>query len=220
MCDSMRLFTDTGAQAPLLVDVWDRSSLDLTPEQMMAKFSAVKDLSKIWRLLRWEFAAVPPSLRPPKRSQKAASKDDLCWSQLDTILIDDTSAKAVLQPYNHLHITSMVQPSKMNGLSTHTSSSHLPVSGVQSEYRPDTCLVQIVAMLEKLRYQSNVSNAIMLGEVKGLDEGEEGDAWAKAGFEILKEKNIRATRDFDSNWAERVLNVGARTRAQHARKVG
>lgn len=204
----MRLFTDAGNQEPLLVDIWDRSSLDLTPEQMRAKFTTTKDLNEIWRLLRW----TPPTSAANTSSSVSSKRDikekALRWSQLDTILIDDTPSKAALQPYNHLPISSMVQPSKMNGLSAVSSSPYMQANGAgsgQSEYKPDTCLVQIVAILEKLRYQSNVSNAIMLGQAKGLNEGEDGDEWAKAGFEVLKEKGIKVTRDFDGTWAQRVV---------------
>lgn len=209
MCDNMHLFTENGTQAPLLVDVWDRSTLDLTPEQMMAKFSAVKDLSKIWRLLRWTLMSSASPPRSPTMPSKEAVKKGSCWSQLDTILIDDTPSKAAMQPYNHLHITSMVQPSKISGLSSLSSSSYGP-SGAEAgstEFKPDTCLVQIIGILEELRYESNISAVIASGEYSGLGNGEEGEAWAKAGFEVLKEKGIKAARDYDGKWAKRVLKV-------------
>lgn len=180
---------------------------------MMAKFTTTKDLNKIWRLLRWTPPKTASSHPTREALKKGASNEDTHWSQLDTILIDDTTSKAALQPYNHLHISSMVQPSKITGLSSISSSPYSQVHGggaSQIDYKPDTCLVQIVAILEKLKFQSNVSNAIMSGQIEGLNEGEEGEAWAKAGFEILKEKGIKVTRDFDGTWAERVLKSATR----------
>jgi len=205
----MHLFTESGMQAPLLVTVWDRSTLDLTPEQMMAKFSAVKDLSKIWRELRWTPTNSASPLTPSSTMSKEAGKKDSCWSQLDTILIDDTPSKAALQPYNHLHITSMVQPSKISGLSALSSSSYGPngAEAESNEFKPDTCLVQIVGKLEKLRHESNVSAAIAAGQY--AESGDEGEAWAKAGFEVLRERGIKATRDYDGQWAMRVLRVSS-----------
>lgn len=256
MCENMCLFTNAGTQAPLLVDVWDRSSMDLTLEQFNAKYPTIKDLNKPWRILRWNpidpaspnpallrqtsenvppssASSVsssqasdvrngvhpPPSPAPSSVSSASAStastatytKKDLRWSQLDTVLIDDTPAKASLQPFNHLCIPSWKPPSK-EGISSLSSgsSSYMPYNGGMvgpGEYKIDTCLVQIVAMLERLRHHSNVSAAIRSSQFEGLGRDERGDAWAKAGFGVLKAKGIKAPKDFDSTWAVRVLHV-------------
>lgn len=207
MCDSMQLFTETGSQAPLLVDVWDRSSLGLTPEQMKAKFSTVKDLSQIWRELRYIPHASTSVPCVPNPASKEAIRKINRWSQLDTILIDDTPSKAALQPYNHLHITSMVRPSKLSGLSSYSNTAGNGTG--TSDCKPDTCLVQIVAILENLRYHSNISHAIASGDFGGLGEGEQGEIWAKEGFEILKAKGMKVTRDFDKTWTKRVLQLSS-----------
>ncbi|KAK9898149.1 hypothetical protein P389DRAFT_29787 [Cystobasidium minutum MCA 4210] len=257
MCEGMCLFTNSGTQAPLLVDVWDRSSMDLTIEQYHSKYQGIKDLTKVWRILRWDpmdpaspnpallqnngtangrtpaaqprtsnprpenehnkqhrYPTPAPSPAPSMASSSSSAstlsttsykKKDLQWSQLDTILVDDTPSKASLQPFNHLCIPSWKPPTKAGTISDTGS----PFHSNNDPLRPDNCLVQIVAMLDRLRCHTNVSAAIQASHFQGLGFGEKADMWAKKGFEVLKSKGIKASKDMDIHWATRVLSKTA-----------
>lgn len=251
MCEGLCLFTNDGTQAPLLLDLWDRGSMDLTLEQFHSKFPTIKDLNKVWRILKWDPVdpAAPnpallqqhnqdnvpssgasatsskssnngggyhPSPSPAPSSVSSSStatytKKDLRWSQKDTVLIDDTPSKASLQPFNHLAIPSWKPPNKI-GIPTSDPSrgSYPSYNGGMigpGEHKTDTCLVQLVGMLERLRYHTNVSAAIKSSQFEGLGRDERADSWAKFGFEILQKKGIKAVKDFDSTWAIRTLQV-------------
>lgn len=252
MCENMCLFTNAGTQAPLLVDLWDRGSMDITLENVNSKYPTVKDLNKVWRILKWDpldpaspnpaplqdqvVNQVPssgasvsssrasnngdvytpsPSPAPSTASSTSTAtytKKDLRWSQMDTILIDDTPSKASLQPNNHLSIPSWKPPNKIglpssspNGYDSYPSYNGGMVG--PGEHKIDTCLVQLVGMLERLRLHTNVSAAIRSCQFDGLGRGERGDVWAKSGFDVLKSKGIKAVKDFDSTWAIRTLQV-------------
>lgn len=252
MCETLCLFTNGGTQAPLLVDLWDRGSMDITLEQLNSKYPTIKDLTKVWRILKWDpldpaspnpallqrqdpanhghssSASVSssrssnngdvyqpaPSPAPSMASSTSTSttatysKKGLRWSQLDTILIDDTPTKASIQPHNHLSIPSWKPPNKIgipfsNGRDSYNNGGMMG----PGETRNDTCLVQLVGMLERLRYHTNVSAAIRSSQFDGLGRDQRGDTWANFGFQVLKTKGIKPVNDFDSRWAIRVLGV-------------
>lgn len=231
--------------------------MDLTLEQFHAKFPTIKDLTKIWRILKWNpldpaspnpalilnngttataqngrmssgasdtsshhsanghFPSPSPSPAPSVASSSSTlstasyTNKDLRWSQRDTILIDDTPSKASLQPHNHLCIPSWKPPTKTGIM---PDPSGFPYGGRDGPGipKPDTCLLQVIAMLDRLRCHTNVSAAIRGGQFEGLGRDEKGEAWAKAGIEILKGKGIRPTKDFDPTWATRVLSVSSK----------
>lgn len=225
--------------------------MDLTMEQFHSKFPTIKDLNKVWRILKWDPVdpaapnpallqqqsmnnvpssgasvsssmssnngdAYNPAPSPAPSSVSSAStatytKKDLRWSQKDTILIDDTPLKASLQPFNHLSIPSWKPPSKIGIPTSDPRGSSYPSynEGMvgPGEYKTDTCLIQVVGMLERLRYHTNVSAAIKSSQFEGLGRDERADSWAKFGFEILEKKGIKAVKDFDSTWAIRTLQV-------------
>lgn len=232
MCENMLLLANAGAEAPLLIDLWDRGSMDLTLEQFHSKFPTIKDLNKVWRILKWnpvdpaspnpallqpQGHSVPsPAPSPAPSSVSSAStatytKKDLRWSQRDTILIDDTPSKASLQPFNHLSIPSWKPPSKIGVPPAGSRGASYPSNngGMMGpgEHKVDTCLVQLVGMLERLRHHTNVSAAIKSCQFEGLGKDERGDSWARLGFDVLKKKGIKPVKDFDSTWSIRVLQV-------------
>lgn len=212
MCEKLSLFSNAGQQTPLLVDIWDRSSMDLTDEQYNSKFPTVKDVSKVWKSLAW----TPPSaVKPPDAadelssvSSSALSNGDteepkgknwsyehLHWTQYDTILVDDAPDKACLQPHNHMQI-SAYKPYNIN----------VAAAGPGAAMK-DNALLQLVAMLEKLKSHSNVSAAIRSGIFAGLGRGGVASDWAHKGKDILIRKGIIVTENFDRAWADRVLGV-------------
>ncbi|CAO3623337.1 unnamed protein product [Cunninghamella blakesleeana] len=99
--------------------IWDRSDMGLTIEQFHSKSTTVKDLQKIWDTF-----------------------DNNEFNATNTILIDDSPSKSVLQPYNCISISTF----------NHTSSQFLLYG--------DNELLNVIDYLNKLKYQSNVSNFI------------------------------------------------------------
>lgn len=238
--------------------------MDLTLEQFNSKYPTIKDLTKIWKIVKWNpldpaspnpallkgsaqaqndnaasassrssasssassvvsenggYPTPAPSPAPSMASSSSStaasgistttsySKKDLRWSQLDTILIDDSPSKAVLKPYNHLHIMSWKPPTRSAFTSPSAYGAPITSSSSKTQDRSDNCLLQAVAMLERLRRHTNVSAAIRSGQFQGLILDERGDAWAKEGVEVLNKKGIKHPKDFDSTWAKRVLAV-------------
>jgi hypothetical protein len=260
MCENMGLVSNLGEEAPLLLDMWDRSSMDLTAEQFNSKYPTIKDLTKLWtnKAIRWtpdglhtlpkpsngatpatqastaaasddaaDAAATHPSPSPsPAPSSSylssatsagsnaqetpaapALKKKDLKWSQLDTVLIDDSPSKACLQPHNHLAITSwkpLNRPPKSPAPHLFNSS---PGNNSIEASAPDTCLLQLVGILDDLKNYSNVSATINSNSYEDLGRGDMQHAWRDKGTEILKDLDIKVKQDFDPLWAVRALRV-------------
>ncbi|KAF0446453.1 HAD-like protein [Gigaspora margarita] len=102
-----------------LIEVWDRESFGLSKQQYYSKSLTIKDLEKVWE----------------KLNDKAYNTSfPVVWDQSNTILIDDSTIKTQLQPFNSIHLM---------------------------EYRASTAndheLLDVIPYLEKLRYQNNVS---------------------------------------------------------------
>ncbi|PLW30855.1 hypothetical protein PCANC_24659 [Puccinia coronata f. sp. avenae] len=81
---------DQGAQAsdPLprrVLDVWDRSQLDLSSADYNRKVSTTKDLRKVWDGLTWT---------------DPESGEELKWGAHNTVIVDDSPDKLSLQPGN------------------------------------------------------------------------------------------------------------------------
>jgi hypothetical protein len=98
-----------------LAMIWDRSKIGLSKQDYFRKVETTKDLSKIWKQLGNHFDAT------------------------NTILIDDTPSKSIIQKYNAIH------PKEFD----HTSSD-FKING-------DADLLYVKSYLEELRYQSNVA---------------------------------------------------------------
>lgn len=213
MCENLCLFTNAGQQAPLLVDIWDRSSMDLTDEQYASNFPTVKDIGKVWKNLSW---TPPTALRPPDAQEELSSTsssssangdaeergkawryNDVHWTQYDTILVDDSPDKACLQPHNHMQITPY-KPHAKDAIADSRTSAFAP---------KDTALLQLAAMLEKLKSHSNVSAVIRHGIFSGLGRGPVGEEWAAKGRQVMISKGIALSENFDRQWADRTLGV-------------
>ncbi|CEG70467.1 hypothetical protein RMATCC62417_06360 [Rhizopus microsporus] len=114
-----------GSHRSKLALIWDRTSFGLSIEEYSRKTATIKDLNKVWQRLE-EFDAT------------------------NTILLDDSSSKTVLQPFNVIHPTEFI-----HGSSSFRSSGECE-------------LVQIIDYLKVLRYQSNVANYIMNHPFKSI----------------------------------------------------
>ncbi|CDH61404.1 had-like protein [Lichtheimia corymbifera JMRC:FSU:9682] len=110
-----RLF---GSRQP--VCIWDRRCFQLSGSQYNGKFPTIKNLEAVW----WAF----------DQGKK--------YEAHNTILIDDSSHKSIMQPYNAIHISTF-----------HHRDSRLVNEG-------DKELIHVMEYLEELRKQSNVSNYI------------------------------------------------------------
>lgn len=110
-----RLF---GSRQP--VSIWDRRCFQLSGSQYNGKFPTIKNLEAVW----WAF------------------DQGTKYEAHNTILIDDSSHKSIMQPYNAIHISTF-----------HHRDSRLLNEG-------DKELIHVMEYLEALRKQSNVSNYI------------------------------------------------------------
>merc|ERR1712093_140444 len=103
--------------------------MDLTAEQYNAKFPTIKDLNKVWGALRYDpstdntvsasGSGFTSQATGGSETVSPRQKDD-AWSQFDTVLLDDSSHKTYLQPYNHLLIPAW-KYQKFNNLNVPTS---------------------------------------------------------------------------------------------------
>ncbi|KAG1445434.1 hypothetical protein G6F55_011962 [Rhizopus delemar] len=105
-----------GSLQSKLALIWDHSSLGPSFSEHGRKVVTVKDLEKVWQHFE------------PGR-----------FDVTNTILLDDSAQKAVLQPFN------LVQPTKFQYASSSSGECEL---------------MQLLSYFKSLRYQSNVSNYI------------------------------------------------------------
>lgn len=103
--------------------IWTRKNFDLTEEEYNSKTITIKDLRKIWQHL-------------PQ------------FNATNTILLDDSPKKTILQPFNHVII------SEFNHLDQSFQKKEGDSSGGENE------LIYIKDYLDKLKYQDNVANYI------------------------------------------------------------
>ena len=125
--NSMIRACTTEEQRDKIVAIWGRDTLDLAPEEYNKRVPTVKDLQKILR---------NPSIR------KAGESD---WDLSNTLLLDDSVMKAVLQPYNHVCIPEFMGDEDY-------------WMGKLGE--DDTALREVIGYLEELRYQAHVARFI------------------------------------------------------------
>lgn len=98
-----------------LVAVWDRTSLDLSTRDFNRKSLTIKDLNKVWKHFDGKYDAT------------------------NTILLDDSHQKTILQPYNAIHPTEF----------EHHSTAF--VSSGESE------LLHVMEYLRAIQFQSNIA---------------------------------------------------------------
>ncbi|KAI9483039.1 MAG: HAD-like domain-containing protein [Benjaminiella poitrasii] len=98
--------------------IWDRTSFGLTDKDYYSKVLTIKDLDIIWKHHNNQYDAT------------------------NTILLDDSSKKAQLQPFNCIHPTEFVHHSEQF------------ISNGESE------LLNLMSYLKVLQFQSNVANYI------------------------------------------------------------
>lgn len=94
--DEQELRVDEKRGRENLVAIWARDTLGLTRGEYNSKTQTTKDLTKPWAQL----PLVPSSSQAPQNAQ--------AHSAMTTLLLDDSSLKAHLQPYNHVCIREYV----------------------------------------------------------------------------------------------------------------
>lgn len=106
-----------GRHEDRLAKVWDRTKFNLTRQEYYRKTLTIKNLEEVWEAFGGKYDAT------------------------NTIMVDDSPAKAVLQPYNSVHLTEF---------------DHAKIDYHEGESE----LADVRTYLRDLRYQSNVANYI------------------------------------------------------------
>ncbi|KAF9475558.1 hypothetical protein BDN70DRAFT_864692 [Pholiota conissans] len=86
--------------------VWARDTLGLTADDYHKKSLTLKDLEKPWAELPLTQAT---QVKEEEKTSADTTKSAASHSALTTLLVDDSPAKAALQPWNHLCIRDYVQ---------------------------------------------------------------------------------------------------------------
>ncbi|MCJ1242545.1 hypothetical protein MMC14_010554 [Varicellaria rhodocarpa] len=120
-----RIFTPD--QRKQVLREWGRDTLDLTTTEYYEKIQVYKRLDKIWD------DATLQSNHPDANNLG-------CWSQADTVLIDDSVVKAQKQPFNHIKVPEFTRSPK--------------------KASEDDVLCQVMTYLEELRKWDDVSRFI------------------------------------------------------------
>ncbi|KAI7880565.1 HAD-like protein [Lichtheimia hyalospora FSU 10163] len=128
-----RMFGEYRSQ---LYKVWDRTHLGLTHADYHRKSVTIKDLEFIWR-------------------DSSIANDN--FDATNTILLDDSPAKAVLQPYNAIHLATF----------DHKSSTF--------REHGERELLSVIRYLDKVRRHSNLCNYMRQHPYKSPDILEEGE---------------------------------------------
>lgn len=168
----------SSSAATLLEAVWDREFFGLPAREYHSNVKVVKDLERVWSAISWQSAALA--------GEEVESSE--AWSQYDTVLIDDSPHKAVLQPSNHLCVPEFAKK--------------------DLDKSDDPALLSVVGVLEALRAQSNVSACLREGAwIQGSGELKEPRQWALEGQAALRDLRIKATAEYDAAWVKRVHKV-------------
>jgi len=137
----------TEAQREQLIASWARDTLDLSPAQYDAKVQVYKRLERVWDAL--DLKNTHPNF-PNER-----------WSQANTLLMDDSLAKACAQPYNLVHVPELL------------------LEGVKAEKAEKfPVLVQVQGYLDEARWWSDVSVFVRARPF------EVGQGWERGGTEM------------------------------------
>ncbi|KAK0513008.1 hypothetical protein JMJ35_005025 [Cladonia borealis] len=160
----------TPPQRSLLLGIWARDTLGLTPAQYKDRVQVYKNLDRIWND---ESLPQPPQTQSQTQSQsqtqaqaqsqsqsQSVGEGQQHWGQHNTLLIDDSALKASAQPYNHIEIPEFVK-------------------GGEKEGDGKDVLGKVVGYLEEARRWSDVS---AFGRVRRFDiEGGWGWRWDERG---------------------------------------
>ncbi|KAG0228375.1 hypothetical protein BGX31_006586 [Mortierella sp. GBA43] len=135
-----------GERVSRLDRIWDRSHFRMPQKDFERKVLTIKDLEFVWEDIAREKArksktastgTASTAAAAGKPSNRGKAKDDVVFDQTNTVLIDDSTHKIQLQPYN--------------GLTLKDFDEDLAMAGTDNE------LLKVKLYLERLVYQSNVS---------------------------------------------------------------
>ncbi|KZV80870.1 hypothetical protein EXIGLDRAFT_755980 [Exidia glandulosa HHB12029] len=108
-----------GPKHEQLVATWDRTFFDLSAADYNRKSLTLKDLEKPWTFLAHKFAADPLFAHSPKT----------------TLLLDDSTAKAQCQPFNHLCLTEYTEEAWKHERDTYKPPPPPPAPGMGKKAR-------------------------------------------------------------------------------------
>ncbi|KAF9409300.1 hypothetical protein BGZ94_002002 [Podila epigama] len=131
-----------GDRIPLLDRVWSRDEFRLPKHDYERKVLTIKDLEFVWE-------GIEAERKEASKEELAQEKLAMVYDQTNTLLIDDSTAKIQLQPYN--------------GLALREFDADLAESGKDDE------LPKVIKYLEKILYQKNISAYMRLHPFKSSD---------------------------------------------------
>ncbi|KAG0345009.1 hypothetical protein BG004_004024 [Podila humilis] len=135
-----------GNRIPLLDRVWARDMFRLPQHDYVRKVLTIKDLEFIWEGIEQE-------RKLATKEELAQEKLALVFDQTNTVLIDDSTAKIQLQPYNGLALKEFDEQHAKSGT--------------------DDELPKVIKYLEKLIYQQNVSAYMRLHPFTSVEKSVE-----------------------------------------------
>ncbi|CAG8633955.1 16120_t:CDS:1 [Funneliformis mosseae] len=114
-----------GHYAERLAAIWTRKEFNLSLEDYQKKVETIKDLEVVWK----DF-----------NSKTSTTSSQIVWDQTNTILMDDSTTKSRLQPFNAIHLPEF--------------------EIMRYKSRNDNDLSNVIEYLMRLHKQSNVSSYI------------------------------------------------------------
>ncbi|KAG0141044.1 hypothetical protein CROQUDRAFT_725852 [Cronartium quercuum f. sp. fusiforme G11] len=180
--------TEPTSPLPPLLGLWTREHLGLSRMEFKSNVQTRKDLALVWNAFpKSSSSDVSPHtlgtepgvgmetktrVKLKTEAQEEANDvtiDDVSvirqWNASNTIILDDNPEKAALQPHNHLPISTF----KVAPFPHQTPLVSISTGEAQNI---DSSLLIIIAALERLRHQSNISHFISNGGLNGISESE------------------------------------------------
>ncbi|KAG5638612.1 hypothetical protein H0H81_011502 [Sphagnurus paluster] len=166
-----------------LLAVWARDRMDLGRHEYHKDVQTVKNLEKIWADRYYSHSVAT------------------------TLLLDDSPAKAILQPYNHIVVGDYTQESRAHDLRVHAPDTPETTPTPFPRGCDDT-LLAVVGILDTIKSQTNVARWIRFGGLQLRESDQHGlqqepwfqrsevrEHWRVKGVRVLAELGIRVAAD-------------------------
>ncbi|KAF5372299.1 hypothetical protein D9615_009238 [Tricholomella constricta] len=157
-----------GASRGDLLAIWARDKMDLDVRSYHKKVSTIKNLEKVWS-----------EISSPERH-----------SLYTTLLLDDSPAKAILQPYNHLIVEEYNEDLHAHNASLRSENPYpdnTATSGKDTSHSPakyDDTLLAVVGILDAMKDKPNVARWIRRGGLCLQDRISDAESGEQPWFRI------------------------------------